>query len=161
MEELPKKLTERGIKVIEGAVDKAEYYSVKEAAEILGVTTKTVRNRIEGKVLLAVFHDVGPGQSQYLIPKSSVNIPTTITKDVVALSRAISVPELIQSIKGQIREEFAAEFSAIKEGQEELKAGQARLESVIKERDEKLMETVRNIQALKERSSFWSRFWHK
>jgi len=157
MEELPKKLTEKGIELIEGAVDKSNYYSVKEAAEVLGVTTKTIRNRIDNKTLIAIFHDIGPGQSQYLIPKSSIDIPTTITKDVVQLSRAISVPELVQSIKGQLREEFAAEFSAIKTGQEEIKANQAQIVLAIKERDEKLIAAIRERQEQKKKS--WWQLW--
>lgn len=155
MDELHRKLIELGIEIKQGAIDRGEYYSVKEAAEILGVTTKTIRNRIEKKELLAVFHDIGVGQSQYLIPKSAVNMAVS-TMEVVPLSRAVSVSEIVQAVKAQMMEENAS----LRSEMAEIKASQERIEESLAERDKRLLEVIRAIQERdeKEKKPFW-KFW--
>lgn len=49
------------------------HYSVKQAAAVLKVTTKTIRNRIASKELPAVWEDRGKGMSQWWIPIEAVN----------------------------------------------------------------------------------------
>lgn len=141
MDDLQRKLTEKGIEIVTGSIDREEYYSVKEAAELLGVTTKTVRNRIEKKELLAKFHAIGAGQSQYLIPKSAINEAVS-TIDVVPLSRAVSVSEIVQAIRLQMTEEN----EALRIEMAQIRASQERLEQSINERDKKLLEVIRVMQ---------------
>ena len=44
----------KGMEVLQGDINREDYYSVRECAEILGVTPKTIRNRIEDKKLNAI-----------------------------------------------------------------------------------------------------------
>lgn len=141
MNDLQGKLKELGIEILQGSIDRSGYYSVKEAAEILGVTTKTIRNRIEKKELLAVFHDIGIGQSQYLIPKTEIDV-TIETSEIVSISRAVSVPELKQLIKAQLQEEN----ETIRAEMAEIRTAQTRLEQSLKERDERLLQAIRDRQ---------------
>lgn len=102
MEDLLEKVRRKGIEIIEGPIKREDYYSVKESAELLKVTTKTIRNRIESKNIKAYFHYLGVGQSQYLIPKDEINIAIN-SMDVVSFSRSISLPDLISNIRKEMQ----------------------------------------------------------
>ncbi|SFM38510.1 helix-turn-helix domain-containing protein [Pelosinus propionicus] len=156
MAEIEGKLQQLGIEIIEGAIDRQEYFSVKEAAEMLNCTTKTIRNRIERKELKAVYHKIGIGQSQYLIPKEEINI-ATITTEVIPVSRAISIGELKEAIKAEMRAENAQireELSVVRETQE-------RIEKSLQERDARLLEAIRERQHERQEQAEkpWWKFW--
>lgn len=102
MEDLLERVRRKGIEIIEGSINKENYYSVKESAELLKVTTKTIRNRIESKSIKAFFHYAGVGQSQYLIPKNEINLAIN-SVDVVSFSRSISLPDLISNIRKEMQ----------------------------------------------------------
>lgn len=112
----------KGIEIITGTIERADFYTIKEVSELLGVTTKTIRNRIERKEIPAKFHDVGKGQSQYLIPKSAIDIPSTAT-DVVPFSRQVSAPALVTEIIKHLQEEnktLKGQLSEIQETQKKI-----------------------------------------
>lgn len=112
----------KGIEIITGTIERTDFYTIKEVSELLGVTTKTIRNRIERKDIPAKFHDIGKGQSQYLIPKSAIDIPSTAT-DVVPFSRQVSAPALVSEIISHLQEENKAlkeQLSEIQETQKKI-----------------------------------------
>lgn len=114
----------KGIEIITGTIERRDFYTIKEVSELLGVTTKTIRNRIERKDIPAKFHDVGKGQSQYLIPKTAIDIPSTAT-DVVPFSRQVSAPALVTEIVKHLQEEnkmLREEIADIKEMQAKMLA---------------------------------------
>ena len=122
MENLHSKVTDKGVEIVEGTIERSDFYTIKEASELLGVTTKTIRNRIERKDIPAKFHLIGKGQSQYLIPKGAIDVPSTAT-DVVPFSRAVSAPALVSEIVKQLQEEnqtLKNELKAIKETQNQI-----------------------------------------
>lgn len=161
MAEIESKLQDLGIEIIEGSIERAEYFSVKEAAQMLNCTTKTIRNRIDRKELKAIYHKIGIGQSQYLIPKAGINV-ATITTDVVPVSRAVSIGELKESIKAEIREEnniLRREISELRMAQKEIVITQDRIENFLKERDEKLMQIIRERQHEQTQKRPWWKVW--
>ena len=158
MEDLQGKLQRLSIKILEGAIERNQYYSVKEAAEILKVTTKTIRNRIEKKEIVAVFHQVGIGQSQYLIPKEALNIAASTT-DVVSFSRTVSVPEIIAAVQTQVREELSslrAENDALRSEVKEVRDSQERMEKMLQEQSEALSKAIEG-----KLSKPWWKIWIK
>lgn len=150
------------MEVLQGVINREDYYSVRECAEILGVTPKTVRNRIEDKKLNAVWHDLGRGRSQWLILKA--DIQAIIESQEEKLPRPISLPPaLLDEIKAQIRAENEVLRTEIESLRGEVKAGQERIEKSLLERDEKLMAVIRERQEERrehgENSSPWWQFW--
>jgi plasmid maintenance system antidote protein VapI len=85
------------MEILQGSINREDYYSVKECAEILGVTTKTIRNRIDCKKINAIWYEVGKGQSQWLIYKDLIK--AIIKNKESKISNAISIPQnLIEEI---------------------------------------------------------------
>lgn len=155
MAEIESKLQQLGIEILEGAIDRGEYFSVKEAAEMLSCTTKTIRNRIERKELKAVYHLIGIGQSQYLIPKKEINVAATTT-EVVAVSRSVSLAEIRASIKAEMQEENAllrSENAVLRAEIQEIKESQGRIEKLLVRSLEKPVEAVPETQKP------WWKFW--
>lgn len=152
------------MEVLQGDINRDDYYSVRECAEILGVTTKTVRNRIEDKKLNAVWYDLGRGKSQWLILKT--DIQAIIDEQEEKLPRQISLPpallaEIKESIKAEMRAENAqirAELQAVKD---EVLAGQERIEKTLLERDARLLQAIRERQEERQQDSKnpWWKFW--
>jgi len=148
------------MEVLQGNINRDEYYSVRECAELLGVTTKTIRNRIEDKKLNAVWYDLGRGKSQWLILKT--DIQAIIDTHEEKLPRPISLPPAIM-------DEIKAHFNAQNEGlraeiqsiKDEVRAGQERLEKSLLERDEKLMQVIRERQQEKQEQAEkpWWKIW--
>jgi len=54
------------------------FYNIRQASKILGVSTKTVRNRIKTGALPAVFENRNEGLSFWKIPISALEITSTI-----------------------------------------------------------------------------------
>lgn len=153
------------MEILQGAINREDYYSVKECAEILGVTTKTIRNRIEDKRLQAVWYEIGPGQSQWLVSKEVIK---AIVDKEVSTSRSVSIPTippaLIDEIKIQLRAEndtLRRELAEIRMAQMEIAATQTQIEKTLQERDERLMQIIRERQEERQeqnKKSFWM-FW--
>ena len=153
------------MEILQGAINREDYYSVKECAEILCVTTKTIRNRIEDKRLQAVWYEIGPGQSQWLVSKEVIK---AIVDKEVSTSRAVSIPTippaLIDEIKAQLRAEndvLRQELAEIRMAQMEIAATQTQIEKTLQERDERLMQVIRERQVERQEQGqkpFW-KFW--
>lgn len=149
------------MEILQGAVNRDDYYSVKDCAGILGVTTKTIRNRIDDKKLHAVWNEIGKGQSQWLIPKEVIR---AIVDKEVSNSRQISIPNnSMDEIKAQIRAENEAirqELAEMRMAQQEIAFTQARIEKSLLERDEKLIGVIRErMEEQQEKSRYWWKFW--
>lgn len=147
---------------VNSVIDTSKYYSVKEAAQVLGLSDKTVRRRLDKGEIEGIWHEVKPGLSCWLIPKDSIRVSTT-TLDTIPLTRAVSLAEVVQAVKAQMREENAlilAENAQIKDELQalrgEVKEGQKRLEKSLLERDEKLMNFIRERQ---NKPKTWWKFW--
>lgn len=128
------------------------HYSVKQTAEILKLSTKTVRNRIASGELTAVWEERGKGQSQWWIPMETVNLATT-TIEVVQVTRQLTPLELKETLKSAIREE-------IEPLKEEITQLRAELENHFRRTDERLRETIKP-KPDQEPKSFWLRFFNK
>lgn len=139
-----------GKEILQGDIKREEYYSIKEAAKVLGVTDRTIRNRIDAKTLPAVWYDAGIGKSQWLIP-----IAAAIGNDVTPLPRRFSLTEIKLALKEEIRQELKQEL-------DEIKHAQIRIENAINERDKKLIESIRLLQEkhIKTQEKPWYRFWN-
>ena len=132
------------MEILQGAVNREDFYSVKECAEILGVTTRTIRNRIERKELSAFWNEIGKGQSQWLIPKK--DIAAIVDKEVSAV-RDVSLPNrvLIEEIKARFAEEnsfLRAENAALREEIRAVRESQGRIEKLLIQSLEKPVEMV-------------------
>jgi len=148
------------MEVLQGDINRDEYYSVRECAELLGVTTKTIRNRIEDKKLNAVWYDLGRGKSQWLILKADIQ--------AIVESKDSKIPAPI-SLPPALLDEIKAHFNAQNEGLKaeinslrgEVRAGQERLEKSLLERDEKLMQVIRERQHEKQEKAEnpWWKIW--
>lgn len=127
------------------------HYSVKQTAEILKISTKTVRNRIASKELPAVWEDRGKGMSQWWIPMEAVNVATT-TIEVVPMTRQLTPLELKETFKSAIKEE-------IEPLKLEITQLRAELESHFRRTDERLREAIKPDQ--EPSKSFWARLFNK
>lgn len=142
----------KGMEVLQGDINREDYYSVRECAEILGVTPKTIRNRIEDKKLNAIWHDLGRGKSQWLILKSDIDTLTASHEE--KLPRQISLPSaFMEEIKAQIR----AENEILRAEIQEVKQTQERIEKSLLERDEKLLTVIR--ERMEERQEQSKKAW--
>lgn len=129
-------------------------YSVRQAAELLSVSVKTVRNRIANGQLEAVWVDRGAGMSQWLIPARALNLPTTPPKitPLANLPTPNEIAVLVNSaVQTAVRDVVRVEVENLKQD----------LENRADERDQRLMNVLREIQQQRhERSrSIWKRFF--
>lgn len=128
------------------------HYSVKQAAEILGVSTKTIRNRITTGQLKAVWEDRGKGMSQWWIPMETINAATQ-TVEVVPVTRQISPAEVGQIIQMAVEEAVQKELTKFRE----------EMDARADQRDQKLMEAIRMIQEERRerQKTWWQRLFGK
>lgn len=139
------------MEILQGGHDRDEFLSVKEAAEILGVTPKTIRNRITDGRIAAVWNEVGKGKSQWLIPKDVIHADTTSAVEQVARVDQAQPVLFVEELKALFRaenESLRQELKAIQEKQE-------RLESLVIEKDEQLRQLI---EQQKEGRRWW-KFW--
>lgn len=130
------------------------HYSVKQTAEILKCSTKTVRSKIVNKTLPAVWEDRGKGMSQWWIPMEAVNIATS-TIDVIPVTRQLTPLELTETLKSAIREEIAPL-------KDEISQLRGELESHFRRTDERLREAIKpSPEPNQEPKSFWARFFKR
>lgn len=126
------------------------HYSVKQTAQVLKVSTKTVRNRIASGELIAIWEERGKGMSQWWIPIESINVATT-TIDVIPVTRQLTPMELKEAFRSAIKEE-------IEPLKDEITQLRAELENHFRRTDERLRETIKPEPETK---TFWSRFFKK
>ena len=142
--------------ILQEGYDQREFCSVKEAAEFLGVSTKTIRNRIAAKTLPAGWNEIGRGKSQWLIKKVDLEaakaaegaIVEAVKRGEVA-ARGQRRPAQMETFKAIIKEENAAlreELQAIRQTQE-------RLERLLIEKDEQLRALI------EEKKRPWWKVW--
>jgi len=122
------------------------YYSVKEAAERLGCSTKTIRTRIKNQTLEAVWEDRGRGMSQWWIPAAAINSATS-TIEVVPVVKPLTTTEVRALFKEAVQEELEPLRG-------EIQNLRAELESHYRRTDERLREATKS-------RSFWTRLFNK
>ena len=147
------------MEILQGAIKRDEYFSVKETAEILGVTTKTIRNRIEKKQLSAVWYEVGKGQSQWLIPKEE--IATIVDRGISKENGQLSIPQItfIEAIKAQLKADndiLREENDMLRTELQDIKNSQSRIENMLLEREQWFLEITEKQDTQK---SSWWKFW--
>ncbi|VBB08446.1 Hypothetical protein LUCI_3752 [Lucifera butyrica] len=125
-----------------------DHYNIKQAAEVIGVSTKTVRKRIQSGELPAVWEDRGKGMSQWWIPMGAVQAAAT-TLEAIPVTRHLSPVEVAQMIQNAVREAVQQELENFREDME-IRSDQ---------RDKKLMEAIRAIQ--EERRNQSAKPWWK
>lgn len=81
------------------------YITIRDAAEKLGVTEKTIRNRIKSGDLPAEKKE-GINGPQYFIPAQAVTEPPKTIVDVVKVPKHISVTQVVEIIRSQVQEDF-------------------------------------------------------
>ena len=127
-----------------------EHVTVKEAAQLLEVSQRTVRRRIKSGKLEAEKID-GPYGKQYMLPADQFADIAKDIRDVVSVEQPVSIQRLQEAVQEAIKEVV----------QEEVKPLQERidhLEAQLEARDKKLMETIREKQEQEEDSpSPWER----
>ena len=124
------------------------HYSVKQAAQVLNLSTKTIRNRISSGELPATWEDRGAGMSQWWIPIEAVQIAAT-TVEVIPVTRQLTPGEVGQIVQNAVQTAIRQELEPVRE-----EIGQLRgeLESHFRRQDERIRETIRP-------KSLWSRLF--
>lgn len=123
-----------------------EYYTVRQAAEIKGVTKQAINDGCKtGKYPGAkkVESSISP-HGLWLIPKNLFDTPV-ITKDVAEITRQLTPAELKESFREAMREELEPLKDEIKQLRAELEAHNRRT-------DEKLREATKP-------KGFWQRLF--
>ena len=142
------------MEIFQEGYNRKEYCSVKEAAGILGVTTKTIRNRIADGRIRAGWNEIGVGKSQWLIKRSDLvelkaaEEAAKMGKSVVASSEPTH-PAQLETFTALLEEKTAAmqeELQAIRQSQE-------RLERLLIEKDEQLRALI------EEKKRPWWKVW--
>jgi excisionase family DNA binding protein len=123
------------------------YLTVREAAEQLGISEKTVRRRIKNGSLPAELKQGDYGQ-QYFIPADAIETAQAIT-DVVEVKRVYDVQALSMAVVQALDERNKTLESELATIREELAATREALQ--------KLQETLTQQQ----RPRAWWRFWEK
>jgi len=124
------------------------HVTIRQAAERLGVSTKTVRNRIARKELPAFWEDKGEGMSSWQIPLSALEIAATspiaeeptlpprpdqnhLPTPLEAITEVATTIQLKQVFRDAIKEEVAPI-------QNELAQLRSELDSQFKRQDERI-----------------------
>lgn len=131
------------------------YYSVKQAAEVLRVSTKTVRNRISNGELTAIWEERGKGMSQWQIPIAVVEAAASTTLEAIPTTRQVSIEEVGRIVKGAVQDAVQEVVRG------ELERFKEELEERVEARDRKLLEVIRTVQEeRRERpKGIWSRLF--
>lgn len=137
-----------------------EYYNVEQAAKLLDVSKRTIRNRIQqGK--LEGEKISGPYGQQYRLPADQFNY---IPKEIQEV-RPVQVPisaekfreEVHREVREAVRDVVQEAVLEARKAKEEASALQERIDH-LEARDQKLMEAIREKQAQEEDGpSLWKR----
>lgn len=156
------------------------HYTIKEVAEILGVSTKTIRRRIKSREIKAELIEGAYGE-QYFISKSEIDRAVEIVDvvkvrkehDIKELALALSmyyeekdnkVLEHIEQLNKHIEDMKESHKKEIKELKEEirkeLRTEFEKAEGQRKSENQKLADYIEH-QRREESKSFWSRLFKK
>ncbi|MGL5256084.1 MAG: helix-turn-helix domain-containing protein [Proteocatella sp.] len=107
------------MEILQGVGKNQEYYTIREAAQLLEVSTKTIRNWIDKKQIEAVWNDVGRGRSHWLIQKKLVeqrllNHPKVINPIIIGQESQImpvtidkdAIEKIVESISNKLQDEL-------------------------------------------------------
>lgn len=136
----------------------AEFLSIEQVAEQLGISTATVRRRIKRGDMEAIKRP-GPYGDQYYIPSNEVTTAQEIT-DVVPVDRKFNAQELAGFISLAIRKENEDLHREIKELRQELSIFRQEQEEKAQDRDTLIVTQLRNLMEQKKRP-WWARFMRK
>jgi len=101
--------------------NRSDYYSIREASQVLRVTDKTIRNRIDREEIKTYCFELGKGKRQWLIPKMDIESLAGI-KDVPVISHD-NIPSFAEEIIARLTEENKSllhELVEIKSAQNDL-----------------------------------------
>ena len=138
-------------------------YTIKEAAEILEISTSTVRRRIKSGELEAELKE-SPYGEQYFIPDSELDqaVMDKEVTDIKKLKKPVAKEEIIKAIKeaqANREQELLNKVNNTIENREE------RLKQAISARDEKIDQLQESIEELHEKmdKSWWDKLkdWFK
>lgn len=127
--------------------------SVKEAAELLGISDKTVRRKIQKGELKAELMD-SPYGKQYFIPKDQINVAQNII-DVIQVKKEYSVQDLAISLAGYFQERDAKlilTMDTLRQDNEDLK-------NQLKFSHDQILEKLNNLETLNNKKKSRWRFW--
>lgn len=133
---------------------KGPTYSIAEAAELLGLSRKTVRRRIHRGELPAAMEE-GPYGPEYRIPAEAINTAQQII-DVVKVERtdprtlALAIVQALDERDQGLQEEIAQLRRQVEE-----------LTEALEDRDQQLVEQLRGVldEKQKSKSSWWQRLF--
>jgi len=135
------------------------YFDIKQAAEKLGISTRTVRRYIKTGRLSA--HKVkSPYGEVWVIPEEEVNTAQEIT-DVVSVKREYDVKDLALAINQYLNQrdkKLDKKLDQIMARLDRMEQLVIEREKRLKERDQKLMECIRKIQGKDQQKKPW---WKK
>jgi excisionase family DNA binding protein len=140
--------------------DDDKLLTIEEVAKIINKSEQTVRRMIKTDKIKAELIEGHYGKQYYI--KSSDIHQAYSTLNVVPLTRAVSVPALVEEIMTRVAQENAIlrnENAQMKADIQEVKETQARIENSLRERDEKLMTAIRDRQ--EERKEQNKKVWWK
>ena len=126
-------------------------YTIAEAAEVLNLSTKTIRRRIHKGELPATLED-GPYGDQYIIPAVAIDTAQEIV-DVVKVNRPTDATTLALVITQAMDERdkgLQDEITQLRQQVEELT-------KTLQERDRQLVEQLR--EALEAKRPWWKRLF--
>ena len=144
-----------------------DHCSVKECAKMLGVTVKTVRNRIARKELPAIWDDRGEGMSSWQIPLSALEMAATtpvikeptlppyptdshLPTPLEAVAESITTIQLKEVFRDAIRDEVAPIRN-------EIAQLRAELDSQFRRQDERIRAAVK--PPTPTQKSLWARLF--
>jgi|GEM_PF-2028069 len=144
-----------------------DHVTIRQAAERLGVSSKTVRNRITKKEIPAIWEDRGEGMSQWQIPLSYLEIASTVhatdaptlphpiepclPTPLEAIAESITTIQLKEVFRDAIRDEVAPLRS-------ELTQLRVELDSQFKRQDERIRAAI---QPPTPTTPIQKSFWHR
>jgi len=129
------------------------HYTVKQAAEVLGVSPKTVRSRIANKELSATWEDLGRGMSRWQIPFSAIETPDSSVQTIpLPLPKPLTPSEISNVVHAAVQKAVQGVI------QTELKQFRDDIEARADQRDEKLMQVIRILQENKKPKPWWKIF---
>lgn len=152
-----------------------EEYTIKEAAQRLGISESTVRRRVKSGELSAEKKE-GPYGDQWFIPKEEINTAQTVT-DVVEVDQPMSKEEvknliseaISETVDQALKEKFSSLEDSIKEqvkdevenAVKEMSVNQERQSQTIKEeieeRDQKIINEIRKKQKNQTKEGFFEK----
>ena len=108
-----------GMEILQGRGQTTEYYTIREAAQLLGLSTKTIRNWIDRKQIEAVWNDIGKGRSHWLIAKELIeqrlsNQPKAINPRIIGEEAQLipvsienaAIEKIVESISIKLQDEL-------------------------------------------------------